>query len=724
MKLRLVLSQMFVVLTAVAFGQSDSVFTRNLDTLVVRSYRINDLGRLPNLQGTYLWSGKKTEIIRPAALDASISDRNPRQLFAKIPGVFVYDMDGTGNQVNISARGLDPHRGWEFNNRVDGVISNSDMYGYPASHYSVPMEAVEEIRLVRGTGSLQYGPQFGGMLNYVLKRGDTTKAVSFETINATGSFGMRSTFSAIGGKVKRLTYYGYFNRRNSSGYRENSETQFGAEGFKVSFQFSERISIEASLGHSKYIYQLPGALTDSMFYASPTQSTRSRNYYSPDIYIPSLSIGWQLRPGTRMSFVLSAVLGSRKSVMFDKPATIADDVDPVSLHYLNRQVDIDRYHSYTAEWRVAHQYGRKSKHLLVGGVQLMKNDLHRQQLGVGTTGTDFDLTLVQPGWGRDLHFKTHNVALFAETKIALTSGWSVSPGMRLEVGQSEMSGTISYFNPIDVPNTVFHRFPLFGINTQYVFSERTNLYAGFSQAFRPVIFKDIIPASLYERSDKSLKDAYGYNLEFGFRGNADRVHWDISMFQLLYNNRLGVLAEKDNSGNFYLFHTNIGTSRSRGLEVFLEYDFPVSPGCLLRLFTSTAWLNARYTSGMVRSGDINVNIAGNRVESAPEIISRNGLSIKFRPVSVTLLYSYSGASYADALNTTDPAPNGSVGVVPEYGILDVNSTVHVFKRITIRCGLNNLMNKSYFTKRPTFYPGPGIWPSDGRAFTISVGLEL
>ncbi|MEI9944007.1 MAG: TonB-dependent receptor plug domain-containing protein [Chitinophagaceae bacterium] len=98
----------------------------------------------------------------------------------KYPGVFIYDMDGSGNQINIAARGLDPHRGWEFNNRKDGIITNSDMYGYPASHYSMPLESIARIELVRGTGSLQYGAQFGGMLNYVTKQGDTTRPFSFE----------------------------------------------------------------------------------------------------------------------------------------------------------------------------------------------------------------------------------------------------------------------------------------------------------------------------------------------------------------------------------------------------------------------------------------------------------------------------------------------------------------------------------------------------------------
>jgi outer membrane receptor protein involved in Fe transport len=40
-------------------------------------------------------------------------------------------------------------------------------FGYPEAYYNPPMEAVETIELVRGGASLQFGPQFGGMLNYV-----------------------------------------------------------------------------------------------------------------------------------------------------------------------------------------------------------------------------------------------------------------------------------------------------------------------------------------------------------------------------------------------------------------------------------------------------------------------------------------------------------------------------------------------------------------------------
>lgn len=68
---------------------------------------------------------------------ANLAEKTGRQIFAKIPGAFIYDMDGSGNQVNISTRGLDPHRSWEYNIRQNGIMINSDLYGYPASHYSL-----------------------------------------------------------------------------------------------------------------------------------------------------------------------------------------------------------------------------------------------------------------------------------------------------------------------------------------------------------------------------------------------------------------------------------------------------------------------------------------------------------------------------------------------------------------------------------------------------------
>lgn len=704
----------------------DSLVTKELHEVTIKAERVADLERLPSIKGTRMYTGKKNEVISLQGLDANIAEKTPRQIFAKVPGVFVYDMDGSGNQVNISTRGLDPHRGWEFNIRRDEAITNSDMYGYPASHFSMPMEAVERIELVRGTGSLQYGAQFGGMLNYVTKAPDTSRVFSFESINTAGSFGLLSTYNAVGGTSGKFSYYAYVNRRVLDGYRDDNASEASAEAGLITYRPSDRVNINLQLSHSKYIHQLAGALNDQQFKDNPRQSTRSRNYYSPDIYIPSLNVEWKIGSNTTASVLSSWVLGSRESVMFDKPADVHDVIDPVTLQYAPRQVDIDKYRSHSTELRLLHRYTIGGiEGTLVMGAQLMRNELRRYQQGKGTTGSDFDLTLTEPGWGRELNFKTNNVAAFAETALGVSDRLSITPGVRFESGKSDLTGSVTYYPDEELPTDITHNFFLAGVNLEYRTSARNNFYAGFSQSYRPVILKDIVPSSVYERVDDNLKDADGYNLEAGFRGTSSNLRWDIGVFQTRYNNKLGMLTESDGRGSYTYIRTNIGDALTRGVEAFVEWYLPLSwQHGSVSLFTSTAFMDARYNGASIRSGNENINIDGNKVESTPELISRNGLNFNFRAGSISLLYSYTADSFADALNTRKPSTNGAVGVVPAYSLFDINSTWRITASVKVRVNINNVFDEKYFTKRPQFYPGPGIWPSDGRSVVITAGIRL
>ncbi|MBX2889543.1 MAG: TonB-dependent receptor [Saprospiraceae bacterium] len=702
----------------------DSLDERQLQAVEIAVEREN-IARLPQVQGAYLWSGKKSEVINLENVDANVAEKTPRQIFAKVPGVFVYDMDGTGNQTNISTRGLDPHRGWEFNIRTDGIITNSDIYGYPASHFSLPFEAVGRIELVRGTGALQYGAQFGGMLNYSLKQPDTTKAVGFETVNSIGSFGLLSTYNAVGGKVGKVQYYAFYSKRVSDGYRDNSASDYDGQGLVLKYMPSDNFSIKAELLRSNYLYRIPGPLTDAMLAENPRQATRSRNYFNPEIYIPSLTAEWNISPQTRLQWTASAVLGERSSVRNDNPATVPDTINAATLAYSPRAVDIDRFNSRTSELRLLQEYhllGRKS--LLAAGVQYFNNDLHRRFTpNGGSTGTDYDVSIdPAKGWLRDLHFKTQSVAFFAENKFQITSKLSVTPGLRYEIGDSKMSGTLAYYDPEDLPTTIKHNFPLLGVSAEYVLSSRQNLYAGWSQAYRPVIFKDIIPGNAFERTDDNLKNADGYNAEIGWRGAAGGFKWDVSAFRLQYNNRLGSVSV-DEGGAFYVLRTNIGNSLTHGLEIFGEYGFRVAGQLRASVFTSTAFFDAKYQDAQFRVGTENRDIDGNRVESVPEWISRNGLNLKYKDLSVSFLYSYTGETFADPLNTVEPSATGAVGLVPSYGLLDLNASYRV-RNLLFRLSVNNLTDEQYFTKRPSFYPGPGVWPSDGRSVVLTVGVRI
>lgn len=714
---------------AIHAQNTDSVQNKAIREVTIAAYRLAEqrIERLPDVQQMALFAGKKTEVIDVIGLNANLAEKIGRQIFAKVPGVFVYDMDGSGNQLNISTRGLDPHRSWELNVRHNGIITNSDMYGYPASHFSAPMESIERIEIVRGSGSLQYGAQFGGMVNYVTKSPDTTRAVAFEQQTTVGSFGLFSSYSALSGRKGRFTYYAYYNKRASDGYRDNARSDGEAYYGQLTWQIAPNARLRAELAHYKYVYRLPGPLTDAMFAANPRQSTRSRNFYSPDIYIPSLTFDWQISPKTQLRWSAAAVYGARNSVMFDRFANVRDSINKTTSDYNARQVDIDNFHSHTNEVRLLHRYylGKREQVLLVGG-QYTHNNMHRRQQGKGTTGFDYDLTLTNPNWGRDLWFRTRNAAFFAENIFYIGPRLTLSPGIRVENGFSQSTGSMVYYNLEEVPNRIEHRFPLLGVSAKYQLSAGHQAYAGWSQGYRPVIFKDIIPASVLERANKDLKNAFGHTTEAGVRGRSGQwLQYDVSGFYMIYRHRMGSLVLQDEVTNEnYIYKTNIGDSHTWGVEFFAEITPLRGEDFSLSIFTSTAYFNARYREAKMSMGSENRSLHGNRVEGVPEWISRNGLNLAWRRLSGSLLYSHVGNHFADALNTVAPSPNGARGLVPAYSLLDFNAAYRLGNRFTLRIGVNNLMNRQYFTKRPTFYPGPGIWPSDGKSGQLSVVARI
>lgn len=703
----------------------DSLKFNQLKEIVIESWQKRDLTRITE-EKPFLSIGKKNEVIELSGLNTNITLKTGRQLFAKVPGIFIYDMDGSGNQVNISSRGLDPHRSWEYNVRQNSIMLNSDIYGYPASHYSPPMESIDKIEIVRGAAGIQYGAQFGGMINYITKEPDTSRPFFFESINTIGSYNTISSYNAISGTKNKWSYQAYYYKRHSDGYRDNSASDAEAYFGKLKYSFSKFNSIKFEIGKSKYVYQLPGALTDSMFISNPRKSTRKRNFYSPDIYVPSVTLDFKLSNQSNLTVILSGIFGARNSVLYDAFANVLDTINRSSGLYSNRQVDIDRFNSRTIDIQYKTEYRIGNiKNIINTGLLYINNNLRRRQLGKGTTGDAYNLNVENDFFKRDITLKSQNLAFFITNIIPIKKNLKIIPGIRYESGLSTMSGLISYLESSEIPKAINRNFILTGINADFKINAENTIYAGFSQGYRPVIFKDIIPSSVLERVADNLKDAKGYNADLGIRGKMFKhLQYDISLFSLLYKNRMGLLSIDDGNGNSYLYRTNIGDSRTNGIELFIQYKFLIAKDFFMGIFTSSSYMNGRYINGEIWNGSKNTSIADKQIESVPHLISRNGLELLYRNLTTSILYSYTSKSFSDPLNTITPSANGSRGIVPSYGLMDINTTFRANKHYLLRFGINNLFNKSYFTKRPTMYPGPGIWPSDGRNYYISFSFKI
>src|ERR1700754_5255587 len=154
-----------------AKAQKDSI--RVLDSVKVHASTTGfGFTRLKDVDGTGIYAGKKSEVIVLKDLNANTATNNSRQIYSKVAGLNIYENDGgAGIQLAIGGRGLDPNRVSNFNTRQNGYDISADALGYPESYYTPPAEMTERIEIVRGASSLQYGTQFGGILNFRLNHG-------------------------------------------------------------------------------------------------------------------------------------------------------------------------------------------------------------------------------------------------------------------------------------------------------------------------------------------------------------------------------------------------------------------------------------------------------------------------------------------------------------------------------------------------------------------------
>lgn len=637
-------------------------------------------------------------------------------------------MDGAGLQVNVGSRGTDSHRSIEMNMRQNGYNINSDMFGYPEDHYSPPMQGIQRVELVRGSAALQFGSQFGGMMNYVMKEGDSTKPFSIESEQTVGSNNLFNSYNAIGGRKGKLTYYAYFDYRHGDGWRPSSAFNYHAYYFHINYQFTPKTSIALEFSRMDYVQQIAGGLTDVTFHQNAQQSFRSRNYFNPEINIPALIFKHEISPHTRVEITTKTLFGQRNSVQFIASPVIADTLNTTSGSYNPRQVDRDYYSGFAIEARLLHNYKIGDVNsTITTGMRYSNEMTKRQQKGVGTTGNDFDLNLVQP-YGIDLHLQTYNYAVFAENLFQLTKQFSVTPGVRYEVINTNLTGKINNAT-VDVAYKSDRNFPLFGTGLQFQLDNNSQLYGNISQAYRPFLYANVTPADRVDVIDPDLKDSKGYDIDFGYRGRfSDVFNFDVNAFYLFYGNKVGLLSQKKPDGTNYLFTTNIGNAVTKGVELYAELSLLKSmykrhKPFDIRIFNSMAYYHARYTSAQLYKSGANIDLTGNRVENVPELTSKTGLIVQSKHLTTTVQYSYTSKTFNDAFNTITSA-DGITGMIPAYHVWDWSVNWQLTKAYQISAGINNFTNEQYFNRRITMYPGPGILPADGRTFYVSFGVKL
>lgn len=691
--------------------------------------------RLRAVEATAIYDAKKNEVIVPDEIAANLATNNSRQIYAKVAGLNIWESDGAGVQLGIGGRGLSPNRSSNFNTRQNGYDIAADALGYPESYYTPPAQALKQIEIIRGAASLQYGTQFGGVINFAFKEGPEDKPVEFSSTQAVGSFGLFNSFNSLGGTVGKLGYYAFYQHKRSNGWRPNESLSQNTAYGVLKYQMTPRWSAKAEYTHMSYLAQQPGGLTDAQFVIDPRQSNRERNWFGVDWNLFALSSDYKFSGRTNLNTRFFGLRAGRDAL------GNLDRIDRLDFGG-NRDLLMDRFSNWGNETRLIHRYPMlHSMSVFLVGARYYSGFTDRMQ-GDGSDGNDavFRYNSSDILEGSDFDLPNTNISVFAENIFNFGTHWSIVPGIRLEYIKTEaegyyrntvrdLAGNILLDEMIEEERDRSRSFVFFGMGVSYKKSASVELYGNFSQNYRAINFNDIRVSLGSLEVDPEIQDERGFNIELGTRGTSyGLLNYDISVFHLSYQDRIGTVLRSEPNPLFndlvdrvFRYRTNVADANIYGLEMYAELDLIKafmnrdSEG-RLSLFTNLALINARYDQSE------EPGIKGNDVELVPDYNVKTGISFGRGGFEASYQFSFVAEQFSDASNAIRTS-TAIEGIIPAYHVMDL-SAKYAFSQYVIEAGANNLTNEIYFTRRATGYPGPGIIPSAGRSYYFSLGIKV
>lgn len=732
-RLALVVLLLFAIATTVVKGLTDSLSMR-VDTVratqvVVYATPINafTISSVDDLDGGAIYAGKKTEQVRMSAITANTSSNNARQVFSGIAGLNIWDNDGGGVQMGIGGRGLSPNRTSNFTTRQNGYDIAADPLGYPESYYTPPMDAVDRIQVVRGAGSLRYGSQFGGMVNFVMREPKKDSVFEGRVRSTYGSFNFAGLYAEGSGTVDNVGYIALYQLRRSDGWRPNSGFAVHTAYASVAASLTPSLRVRADYTFFTYQSQQPGGLTDRMFSDNPNQSVRSRNWFEVQWNLASLSVDYIISESTGIKSMFFGNYSSRDALGNQDRINMSDQG-------AERSLIAGTFRNIGNETTIQHTFEGIGTEIssVVAGMRLFHGTTTQQQ-GNASTGSGPDFTFLNPSnlEGSDFRYPNDNVAVFAESILRLGNGFAIVPGMRGELITTrsdgyyalrieDFAGNVILDSAIRETRNRSRTFALFGIGLLYHSPDLWECYANASQNYRSITFSDLHISNPNLRIDPNIADERGYTLDAGIRGTfLDVVAYDASAFYLRYADRIGEVLRSDEAPLFlpYRYRTNVADAYTAGVEAVIEVNLT-----RLAAFGSSApvvrvLLNGALTDGRYLDSD-DASVRNRLVELVPPYVVRTGVSVETQGFRAAFVLAFIGKQYSDATNTEYSA-SAVTGAIPAYNVADLSAS-YVFERYRIEVSCNNLFDNRYFSRRADAYPGPGIIPAEARSFSVTL----
>ncbi|MFT6851256.1 MAG: Fe(3+) dicitrate transport protein, partial [Sphingobacteriales bacterium] len=652
----------------------------NLSTVEILGTNSNVIRSLP---GTATKIDKKEiELLQPMGT---------QELLIYTPGVQGFADDGMGNsKLNIGIRGLNPRRSSRVLVLEDGIPIQPALYLYANMYYNPPIERIDDLELIKGSGAIEYGPQtMGGVINYITNKPRKEFGGDFSLIGGTNN--LKTLVAKVGGfGNERLTPEVQLIYKAADGYRENNHFD--------QINGTVKLNILASQKQSIYIkgnvnYELSNAtytgLTEYSFNENPNFNPKKFDEF--EVFRVSLDVISVREINRDVTSITKFYTNSfsrdwwRETDVFVDAATYnGDTVIPVPYFYQNYEADLIRvgngkdnygilrnFFVFGLEQNYNYDYsllGNKSS-LNIGArvhFERFTDDFKKGFAPDARSGVYFVGTPGEDGFeilGQSHNYETKALSVFVSNKYKM-GDLVIVPGIRFETFEQTRVDRLNNNRYDDKVSAV--ALPGLGLNYQ---QGKNNFFGGVHRGFTPpssgtlkvLQFGQVSTPGLDLKAEKSI------NSELGFRRNVKAARVEVALFSVMITDLVA-------AGRGTVFK-NLGKVQTRGLESAISLDLAkgLKYEGLPTLHLVYTYLETEIKKGTIASAlkPVDVDISGNELPYAPRHTLTAGISKAF-PFGLEFRtdINYVSSIYTDYENISYTLNGGYQGPIDGYYLLN------------------------------------------------------
>ena len=652
---------------------------------------------------------------------------NGNEVLRKATGLNVVEEEGLGLRTNIGIRGLDPDRSRTVLMLEDGVPVALAPYGEPEMYYTPAIERMSSVEVLKGSGSILYGPQtIGGVINYqtidpLLTPEGFAKITVGEGGYFTGLFGYGSTFGKTGVQVnylrKQADNFGTMN------LRLNDITS------KLVFQTSEKSTLGLKFGiynevsNATYI-----GLTQPMFdkggndftELAPDDELHIKRYsislnqafsINKSLKLQTTAYGYTTtRDWRRQDFAYNSF--DDNGQLNPKPSdysgvTWGDETIEGGAMYM-RNATGNRNRSFEVagiEPRLKYEFATgKVNHELISGVRYLFERAYEQRIN-GSKSDASSGTLAED------EIRTGNgYSIFAHDKVMITKALTLTGGVRFEYydyerdirrGKFKIDG-VSVTRDTMLVSSSYVSAIIPGAGFNFAVNADLNVFGGVHRGFAPPRVKDAISS---EGVAYELDAELSWNYELGIRSTPFKwLNLELTGFHMDFENQ--VIPVSESSGGTGSGLVNGGRTLYTGVEAGIAINSKeiTDTRYYVEFKSGISYVNSVFAADRyIDVDDSQENINGNFTPYAPELNVNGGLSI-YSPfgLSLNMTANYVTQQFSNEINSVQPSADGRTGIIPsqytidaglKYGITKINSTLSL-------CVKNITDERNMTTRRP------------------------